>query len=162
MVHDFDWLRWTLGEPERVFAKGLMYRDIESIDYMLATFRFVSGAIAHVEGSWAYPGNFHVMVEIAGDKGLLDFDNEAAVSVKWLTQDQPRRLQLSGTPALRSAHELEVQHFVDVIAEGVEPRVSPYDALMAVRMARAVLQSIETGRPVLCGTGVSPVREGRA
>ena len=148
MVHDFDWLRWTFGEPERIFAKGLAKRNIENLDYALVTIRFRSGTIAHVEGSWAYAGNFHVQVEIAGDKGLLDFDNEAAASVRWITHDQPRRVQLPMTPALRSAHELELQHFVDVIAKGAEPRVTPHDGMMAVKMARAALESIETGRPV--------------
>jgi UDP-N-acetylglucosamine 3-dehydrogenase len=148
LVHDFDWLRWTLGEPERLFAKGLLGRGLDHIDYALVTMRFRSGAIAHAEGSWAYHGPFRVCVEAAGDKGLIDFDNLDAAPVTYMTKDEPGRMRVTRTPAVRSAHMLEIEHFVDVIANGAQPRVQPEDGLKAVAMAQAALESIRTGRPV--------------
>src|SRR5829696_6058977 len=50
VIHDFDFLRWALGEVERVYARGVLGREYNRLDYVLATLRFESGAIAHVEG----------------------------------------------------------------------------------------------------------------
>ena len=53
VIHDFDFLRWSLGEVEKVYAKGVMGREYNRLDYALVTLRFESGAIAHVEGQWS-------------------------------------------------------------------------------------------------------------
>ena len=77
MVHDFDWLRWTFGPVQRVFAQGLYGKPEHAgaRDYALVTLRLESGAVAHVTGSWAHPGGFRTTLEIAGDAGLIEHDS---------------------------------------------------------------------------------------
>jgi UDP-N-acetylglucosamine 3-dehydrogenase len=59
VIHDFDFLRWALGEVERVYARGVLGHEYNRLDYALVTLRFESGAIAHVEGHWGFPGTFN-------------------------------------------------------------------------------------------------------
>ena len=150
-VHDYDWLRWTFGEVERVYAKGLAYHKPDNVDYALTTLRFRSGVIAHVETSWAHRAVFHVMVEVAGDKGLVDFDNYNDTSVTYVVPPDDGtigRIQIVPTPADVPAHRREIEHFIDVIVNDVEPRIEPIDGLRAVEICQAALESIRTGTAV--------------
>src|SRR5690606_8878803 len=56
MVHDFDYARWVAGDVVGVYARSVraMRPDAEA-DHVLAILRHASGAISHVEGSWAHP-----------------------------------------------------------------------------------------------------------
>lgn len=153
MVHDFDWMRWTFGEVERVFAKGLADTRLPQFDYALVTLRFASGAIGHVEGTWADPGGFKVAIEVAGDKGLLEYNfnqpTAAPFQAALLGESGPRSgVALPESPIAVSPYLAELKHFVDCIEQGVQPSITPEDGTAAVRIACAALESIETGRTV--------------
>ena len=45
LIHDFDFLRWTLGNIERVYACGVQGREYNRLDYALVTLRFEGGAL---------------------------------------------------------------------------------------------------------------------
>ena len=148
VIHDFDYLRWTLGEVERVYARGMLGREYNRLDYVLATLRFQSGAIAHVEGHWGYPGPFNYSIEVAGSDALLTVDSR-----------EPASLQLiSGAPEAvpdlasgKSPYEKELEHFIHCIATGVEPIVEAHDACEALRIGLAATESVLTGEPVTLG-----------
>src|SRR5919112_479702 len=145
VIHDFDYLRWVLGEVERVYARGVLGREYNRLDYVLATLRFESGAIAHVEGHWGYPGPFNYSIEVAGSDALLSVDST-----------EPPSLQLiSGAPGEvpdlasgKSPYEKELEHFIHCIATGEEPIVEAQDASEAVRIGHAATESVLTGKPV--------------
>src|SRR5918994_5817728 len=84
VIHDFDYLRWTLGEVERVYARGVMGREYNRLDYALVTLRFAGGAIAHVEGQWGYPGEFNYSIEVAGSRAMVTADSNEPGSVQLL------------------------------------------------------------------------------
>ena len=84
VIHDFDFLRWTLGEVERVYARGVLGREYNRLDYALVTLRFEGGAIAHVEGQWGYPGPFNYSIEVAGSRALVTADSKESPSVQLL------------------------------------------------------------------------------
>jgi UDP-N-acetylglucosamine 3-dehydrogenase len=148
VIHDFDYLRWTLGEVERVYARGMLGREYNRLDYVLATLRFESGAIAHVEGHWGYPGPFNYSIEVAGSDALLTVDST-----------EPDSLQLiSGAPGEvpdlasgKSPYEKELEHFIHCIVTGEEPIVEAHDACEALRIGLAATESVLTGEPVTLG-----------
>ena len=154
MVHDFDWLRWTFGEVERVYAHGLLEKQLPAFDYALVTLRFASGAIGHVEGTWADPGGFKVTIEIAGDKGLLEYNCNQPTGVPFRSAlANPAASGAPGvaipeSPVAVNPYQLELQHFVDCVEQGTAPSITPEDGAAAVRIACAAIESIRTGKPV--------------
>jgi predicted dehydrogenase len=154
MVHDFDWLRWTFGEVKRVYAQGLLDKQLPAFDYSLVTLRFASGAIGHVEGTWADPGGFKVTMEIAGDKGLLEYNCNQPTGVPFRTALTASTatgapgVALPESPVAVNPYQLELQHFVDCVEQGTTPSITPEDGTAAVRIACAAIDSIRTGKPV--------------
>jgi UDP-N-acetylglucosamine 3-dehydrogenase len=148
--HDFDFLRWTLGEVERVYARGVLGREYNRLDYALVTLRFEHGAIAHVEGHWGYPGAFNYRIEVAGSRALVTADSSETAP-----------LELLGGPATpgespdivagKSPYQAELEHFVRCVATGEEPVVEARDAYEALRIGLAATESVLTGRPVTLG-----------
>jgi len=154
IIHDFDWLRWTFGEVERVTACGLSGRQLPGFDYALVTLRFASGAIGHVEGTWADPGGFKVSIEIAGDAGLLEYNANQPSGTPFRMAlyggDGPRaNVVVPESPMDYNPYQAELQHFIDSLEQGVRPSISPQDGLEAVRIGLAAIESIETGQPVI-------------
>ena len=150
LVHDFDWLRWTLGEVERVSCRTAGQEG--RIDYALVTLRFRSGAIAHVEGAWAQ-GRFGTSVEVAGDGGLLRHDSRESDPIVFdLLPGEP-----ADGPAWRdhpdfvgaaAPHARELAHFVECVRTGARPLITAADALAALRIAEAALEAAGTGEAV--------------
>ena len=154
IIHDFDWLRWTFGEVERVYAKGLVERNMEHKDYALVTLRFKSGVIAHVEGTWASPSGFTVTFEVAGDGGMIEFSNKTAVPLvvaRAKTEEKEAGVPIPESPTAHNPYFLELQHFIDCVETGAKPCITPEDGMRAVEISLAALESIRTGKPVKVG-----------
>lgn len=158
-IHDIDYVRWLCGDVTRVFARGLSFSDIPATDHALITLRFASGAIGHIEGSWAFPaGTFRTFLEIAGDQGLLHFDNLAtsplAVALKQNEAAAEGAVTVPGSPLdpADDAYVRELKHFLDCLDSGDPLLVTPRDALEALRVALAAIESVRTGQPVELAT----------
>jgi UDP-N-acetylglucosamine 3-dehydrogenase len=148
VIHDFDYLRWTLGEVERVYARGMLGREYNRLDYVLVTLRFESGAIAHVEGHWGYPGPFNYSIEVAGSEALVTVNSTEPAALQMIGGSQEEIPNLaSGT----SPYEKELEHFIHCIATGEEPIVQAQDACEALRIGLAATESVLTGEPVTLG-----------
>jgi UDP-N-acetylglucosamine 3-dehydrogenase len=150
VIHDFDFLRWTFGEVQRVYARGILGREYNRLDYVLATLRFESGAIAHVEGHWGYPGPFNYSIEVAGSSALLTVDSTEPATLQLIGEATAH----DGVPDLasgKSPYEMELEHFIHCIATGEEPVVQAHDACEALRIGLAATESVLTGAPVTLG-----------
>ena len=151
VIHDFDFLRWALGEVERVYAKGILGREYNRLDYALVTLRFEGGAIAHVEGQWGYPGPFNYSIEVAGSRAMVTADSVGPEPVRFLggTKDPGER------PAVnvgKSPFQTELEHFIRCAAKDEEPIVDARDAYEALRIGHAAIESVKTGKPVTLGS----------
>ncbi len=155
ILHDFDWLRWTFGPVSRVYAKGLCGRAefVGRLDYALVTLRFVSGAVAHVTGSWAHPGGFRTTLEIAGDAGLIEHDSARsaplAVSLR-AGSGTGGGVAVPESPMAEreDPYYLEIAAFVSALENNQPPPVTLQDARNATEIALAALQSVDTGKVV--------------
>jgi UDP-N-acetylglucosamine 3-dehydrogenase len=150
VIHDFDFLRWALGKVERVYARGVLGREFNRLDYALVTLRFASGAIAHVEGQWGYPGPFNYSIEVAGSRALVTVDSTEPAPVQLLggaTGSGESPDVVTG----KSPFQTELEHFIRCIVTGEEPAVDARDAYEALRIGLAATDSVVTGRPVTLG-----------
>lgn len=154
-IHDLDFARWCFGDVEKVFARGLTFAGVAPYDHALISLRFKNGAIGHVEGSWAYPpGRFRTGFEIAGDQGLIEWDDRdpAPLTVTLKSAETP------GAPSAPQPQSplappddpyfRELAHFVDCLESGAPFLVSAQDGLEAVRLSLAAVESIRTGEPI--------------
>ena len=149
LIHDFDWLRYTFGEPDRVFCQALMRSEPTRIDYSMATVTMKSGVIANVIGSWAHPSGFRVAVDICGSGGQIQFDSSETPLVVQKRQRAGTgpNMIVPTSPVDVSPYQLEWMDFAGWLGGGT-PRVTAEDATIAVRMAEAALNSSETGAVV--------------
>ena len=145
-VHDFDWLRWTLGEVKTVFSQSLGAKTMQGPDYALTIMTHESGAVSHVEATWMDPSGFRTAYEVCGSEGMIQYDSRQMASLKTTTgpasvfesplfpTDDPYFRQLSG--------------FLDAVRDNRRPPVTGEDGWMALSIALAALESAKTGKPI--------------
>lgn len=154
MIHDFDYARWIAGEVESVFARKVTAAHPDApIDYGLAILRHRSGALTHVAGAWAYPPpTFRTGLEIAGDRGLVQFDSDVTAPIASLLRqesgDDAPDVALPASPTSESPYTTQIKEFYQALRHDRPARVSAEDGLAAVQIAVAAMESVASGRPV--------------
>lgn len=154
MIHDFDYARWLAGEVESVFARKVTATHPDApVDYGLAILRHRSGALTHVAGAWAYPPpTFRTGLEIAGDRGLIQFDSDVTAPIAaLLRQDRGAGapdVALPASPTSESPYTTQIKEFYTALQTDRPARVTAEDGLAAVQIAVAAMESAATGRPV--------------
>lgn len=153
-VHDIDFLLWLTGaKVTRVWAESVskVLTDLKIPDATLATLRFANGAVALLEQSWALPigvpALLDAQLEVVGSKGAAYIDFHQP-SLSFFTDGaftQPDViLSLPGAHYLKDEHE----QFIAFVNGTAAPKVSGEDALEALRVALAIVESAQTGKPV--------------
>ena len=156
MIHDFDFLRWTFGEVERVYAKSLLGRGLTAIDHAFVSLRFASGLVASVEGTWADPSGFHTSFEFTGTGGILTHSSELErplLTFRKSPEAAAAGVAVPECPLAKSPYQEELEHFVDCIRTGAEAVVTAEDAYRALEIALAALESVQSGEPVSLAAG---------
>jgi UDP-N-acetylglucosamine 3-dehydrogenase len=153
LIHDIDFLLWTFGEVKQVYAKSLTYSQQGCLDYALVILEMGSGALAHLEGSWAHPvGSFRQSVEVCGSKGLLQYDNLDSKSLEWIrtAETEHRSLSRISLPESNDSNDpylAEVGHFVECVRSGRKPTIPIEDSLKACEIAFLAMDSARDGVP---------------
>ncbi|MFB9329133.1 Gfo/Idh/MocA family protein [Paenibacillus aurantiacus] len=165
MIHDLDFLRWSLGDVSQVYA---MERKETLLEYALVTLEFKSGAVANAEGYWGYPGPFQTKAELTGSGGIAQASSLDSSSIKLhrrepATENSPF-VAIPGSPSASSPYERELKHFIACIRGEAEPIVTAEDALRALELALAAQESCRSGQPVKLASasgGHSPEPNGK-
>lgn len=150
-VHDFDWLRWTLGEVDHLYARSVGAASGQGPDYALTTLTFDSGCVAHVESTWMDPSGFRVSFEVAGSDGMIEYDSRQTAVLKTHLAGASR-----GEAPLDGGDDPYYRQLTDVVAtvRGEQaPAVNGLDGFAALAIAVAARESAQTGRVI------QPVRE---
>ncbi|HXF64134.1 MAG TPA: Gfo/Idh/MocA family oxidoreductase [Caldilineaceae bacterium] len=153
-IHDIDFQCWCAGEVERVFARGLTFQGIPETDHALLTLRFSSGALGHIDCSWALPpGQFRTHLEIAGDAGLLEWDSFQPPPLIWTKPnplDPSQSIERGANPLAPhdDPYYRQLAHFLECLEQGKPFLVTPQEAYRAVKVALACIESVRSGQPV--------------
>ncbi|HEY7032940.1 MAG TPA: Gfo/Idh/MocA family oxidoreductase [Thermomicrobiales bacterium] len=144
-IHSFDYLLWLFRDRVvRVSAVGVR-KKIPVHGYALVTLRFANGGIGLVEVSWLHPRKQGLLVrnELFGTEGRLYWDYDAIAALRVVKDDGRHDYTL-----IPDGWSVQTAGFVRSIREGGTPLVSGQEALEALRVGLAALQSLETGKAV--------------
>ncbi|MES1227967.1 MAG: Gfo/Idh/MocA family oxidoreductase [Armatimonadota bacterium] len=145
-VHDFDWLRWTIGEVESVFSCSAKASDptLEG-DFALTTLKMREGAVCHSESSWM-DTSFRTSIEVSGPLGSIEVDSRVNPTVRI---DLPGSTQMFSPQApADDPYFLQMQAFAS-FAQGEQSNIATYeDGRAAVQIALAAVESAQTGQTV--------------
>ena len=156
LIHDFDTLRYLNPGAEvvqvQVMADALIAPQFKSqglLDTAVVTLRFDNGAIATAEASFQAVYGYDVRGEVFGSKGMLSMGslNDCDL-VRYLAEGIQADTQRMDTDLLRDAYIAELNHFVDCLRSGAKPLASGEDARAALAIARACIESYQTGKAV--------------
>jgi predicted dehydrogenase len=147
-IHDFDWLRWTLGEVKHLYSRSLGAQTMAGPDYALTTLTFDSGAIAHCESTWMDPSGFRTCYEVCGSEGMIQFDSRDTPSLRTTIEGNKTVNEgpLFGTD---DPYYKQLRGFLESVQKGNEPSVTALDGVMAVSIAQAAIESAKTGKVVV-------------
>jgi len=155
-IHDFDMARFISGsEVETVFAEGAVLVDphigeLGDIDTAIVTLRFANGALGVIDNSRKAAYGYDQRVEVLGEKGCISVENDVPTTVKISTEqaietDHPKYFFLD---RYLESYEVEVEHFIKSIINGVPSPVSVVDGFQAERIAYAARQSLLQNRVI--------------
>ena len=153
MIHDFDLARWMAGDVIKVYAKSLVTSGEKvNFDHAMVILTHKDGAISHITGSWAQPKpRFRTSFEIAGDAGIIEWDSQEKAPLQVLmhqTDSGSGEVGLPGSPLLESPYTSQLKEFLANLESDAPVRVDAVDALAAVQIARAAIESALTGKAV--------------
>ncbi|MBY5914397.1 inositol 2-dehydrogenase [Rhizobium leguminosarum] len=157
MIHDFDMVRFLIGEEFVVvnaLGSSLVDKAIGAegdVDTAAVQMQTASGRIAVITNSRRATYGYDQRVEVHGSAGMLAARNIQATSVELSNANG-----VSGDPVqyfflerYAQAYANEINAFIDAIDSGdLSPKPGGLDGLQAQKLAEAATVSWQKGRPV--------------
>ncbi len=146
-VHELDFMRCLLGEPQSVYAMGAnaVVSGVDFEDTAMVSVRFAEGAFGalHCSIGAALP---EYTGTLQGTEGTLRFSNGGPRRIDWKRFDGTAG-ELSGDAlAVPDAHVRELGFLVAAALDGVTPQLRGEDGRAAVAMAEAAVRSMQSGK----------------
>lgn len=155
-IHDIDLLQWfTDSHVTEVYAHRTASTG-KDYDLVCAMLKFDNGSLGIIENNWLLPDSspafMDVCMEIVGQEGVVNFQEPDQALVFWGEDGVVSPPVSSGSDVYgRTVGPLfeELLHFYECVnADKPSTILRPEDALAAVRVAEAIVQSCQTGTPV--------------
>jgi predicted dehydrogenase len=148
MSHDFDFMRWLVGDVTSVMGKVATSRpDLDGYDnIMSAIMTLKSGGMASFHSSWASHLNI-TQYGLIGTRGTAAFDRGV---VRWKREDQPSEtvIECNRPEDQIPSHQRETERFIDCLRTGRKPVAGVRDGVATVRISQAVLESSRENRAI--------------
>ena len=111
---------------------------------------FRSGALAYCEASWAYAGGFRTALEVSGSAGLLRTDSRSGAPLRFELAPQAGAggVAVPTGGLVEDPYLTQMRALVAWLDGGPAPRSSAEDAVEAVRLSLATIESMRHGRPI--------------
>jgi scyllo-inositol 2-dehydrogenase (NAD+) len=157
--HDWDAVRWLMGSDyERVYAEVANFKGAafgvdtpDFYDNALVNIRFESGGLGSISGICPCGYGYDARVEVVGEKGILQIGALQGQAIVTCTdRDHGLVAPIFRTWAERFTwgYIYELEHFVECIQVGRQPRAGGQDGRWAVAGVLAATRSLLEGRPV--------------
>lgn len=151
-IHDFDQLNLLLGRPLSVTARRA--RPDGPVE---ATVDYAGGGVGHATGFMGMPAGFSFAssLDVVGSAGLADhrFSRALDSAVPGAVRDTVRVQTAAGTSertiAAHNPYRSQAEYFLECVRTGAAPDFCPVDdAVLALAVALAAKQSLDSGSPV--------------
>jgi UDP-N-acetylglucosamine 3-dehydrogenase len=165
--HDLDIMRFLIGsEPVRIYAETERRIHTEHEDLFNGMIKFANGVVGVLDINWLTPTKRRTLT-VTGERGMYVADYIAQDLVFFANQDAPDTWVNPGAGApVNSVAEgemtrraiqrrepllVELEEVARAIREGGPPPVEPRDAMIALLLARKMVESAETGSVIAGG-----------
>jgi predicted dehydrogenase len=159
--HDLDVMRFLVGaEPVRLYAETERRIHTEHEDLFNGIIKFANGVVGVLDINWLTPTKRRSLT-VTGERGmyLADYISQdlawwanpgaaetwvnpgTGVRVTSVTEGEMRRFSIKREEPLA----VELNEFARAVREGGPPPVDPRDAMIALLLARKMVESAETG-----------------
>jgi myo-inositol 2-dehydrogenase/D-chiro-inositol 1-dehydrogenase len=154
-IHDFDMVRFQVGEVEEIYATGSVLiepklKDFGDIDTDVITLKFVNGAVGAIDNSRKAVYGYDQRLEVFCSNGTAMANNEAeTVTVKgntdgFLSAKPPYFFMQRYAPCYIE----EVRQFVECVRDDRPTPTTGADGRAAVVLGYAAWKSLRENRPV--------------
>lgn len=154
-IHDFDMVRFQMGEVEQVYATGQALvnpdiKQVDDIDTAAIILNFANGAIGVIDNSRQAVYGYDQRIEVLGTSGAVMANNETTSTVSFADAGGFRAPQLPYFFMHRyaEAYVAEVREFIQCVQNDTPPAVTGNDGRRAVVIAQAAIKSWKENRPV--------------
>lgn len=151
LIHDLDFVDSQIAPIESLFTRRIASNQRVQRDYALVIGRLKGGALFHMEATWAHKSGFRYGFEYAGSAGLVQFDSSKAAPLTLTTGGQQVRsggVAVPESPLSKSPYQLELEAYIAAVQAGQPAPVTGQDALRALRLSLAAVQSANEQRSV--------------
>ena len=170
--HDIDVMRFLVAsEPIRLYAETERRIHTEHEDLFNGIMKFANGVVGVLDINWLTPSKRRTLT-VTGERGmyLADYIDQDLVlyrnSEAGATWERPRAdttiMSVSAGEMTRYSIRreeplvVELSEFASAVREGGPPPVDPHDAMVALLLARTMVQSARTGT-VIAGPALERV-----
>jgi len=156
-IHDFDMARFMMSSDViEVYAAGAVliepqFEAFHDVDTACIQLRFANGALGIIDNSRQAVYGYDQRIEVLGSKGMILADNQLNDTVKCFLKADTRHANPNYffLNRYQQAFITELQLFHQAWVNQASSPVSGWDALKALRIAKAAKQSLITKLPVL-------------
>lgn len=158
ICHDVDLLHFYCGEiPESVYTIAHCYDPMiakyDDCDTCVVTLKYPSGLLATIDGSRTAEYRYDQRVELFGEKGMIQVENERDNTVIVANGDgyQTAANKFSFPQRYEKTYRVEMEYFVNnlVLPWKTEPEEEIRRHVLLERVVTAAEWSWKRGRPVL-------------
>ena len=147
-IHDTDTVQWFFGRPTTVMASGTF--EGNAISHIVARYPYgEDGPLVVAEGGWDYPQTFpfRMAASLVFEKAAVEFTTLTSPTLT-VYEDGADGPVHPDVPA-HDGYTEELRYFVACVAAGTKPeRIDPADAVAAIAIVEAEMESARTGKAV--------------
>lgn len=155
-VHDIDLMRWFLGsEPTQVHAMGATFKHPEfkaagDDETGVAVYKCENGAMGMIHVGRTAPHGYHVETEIVGTEGSIRISPvpEKNLAVLYNSNGVVTECIENFPVRFAEAYLLEMQEFINCVAENRKPDVTVYDGTKSTDIAFKTTEAWKSGEIV--------------
>jgi myo-inositol 2-dehydrogenase/D-chiro-inositol 1-dehydrogenase len=154
-IHDFDMVRFQIGEVDEVYAIGNVLIDPElatfgDIDTDIVTLKFANGAIGAIDNSRQAVYGYDQRLEVFCLNGMAKAENEMENTVIKANPDgfSTNRLPFFFMQRYAPCYIEEVRQFIECVRDDLPTPTTGEDGRKAVVLGHAAWKSFHENRPV--------------